>query len=231
MLSGDGNTIAGFAQGAFNRTPTTWDGPTLVGTLLDPPNGEIEGEFNGISDDGSVLLGSWGMGELTFEAAKITNGVVEKIGEGSLIPGWGGNPMDIADNGTIVGFDILLGARRAWIQPQGQGDLVEFKSYIQSLGAVVPAGVNLEVCQAISTDGRTIIGHSSGSGAWIVTLEYACNGADLAEPFGELNFDDVISFLVAFGAMDATADLAEPFGEWNFDDVISFLTAFGAGCP
>ncbi|MEZ6241448.1 MAG: hypothetical protein R3B57_00230 [Phycisphaerales bacterium] len=28
-----------------------------------------------------------------------------------------------------------------------------------------------------------------------------------------------------------TADLAAPFGQLNFDDVIAFLTAFGAGCP
>ncbi len=58
-----------------------------------------------------------------------------------------------------------------------------------------------------------------------------CSAADLAEPFGQLNFDDVIAFLVAFGNMDAAADLAEPFGQWNFDDVIAFLVVFGAGCP
>ncbi|MEZ6243347.1 MAG: GC-type dockerin domain-anchored protein [Phycisphaerales bacterium] len=58
-----------------------------------------------------------------------------------------------------------------------------------------------------------------------------CNAADLAEPFGQLNFDDVIAFLTAFGNMDPAADLAEPFGQFNFDDVIAFLTIFGAGCP
>ncbi|MEZ6244073.1 MAG: GC-type dockerin domain-anchored protein [Phycisphaerales bacterium] len=231
VLSADGSMIAGFAQGAFNRTPATWDGETLVGTLLDPPNGEIEGEFTGISDDGSIVLGSWGMGELSFEAGMITNGAVHKIGEGSLIPGWGGYPMDIADNGAIVGFDILLTQRRAWIKPAGQDNLVELKSYIQSLGAVVPSGLSLEVCQAISTDGRTIIGHGAFTGAWIVTLEYACNEADLAEPYGVLDFSDVIAFLTEFGTMGDAADLAEPVGVWDFSDVVAFLTAFGGGCP
>ncbi len=63
------------------------------------------------------------------------------------------------------------------------------------------------------------------------TAQGGCNPADLAEPFGQLNFDDVIAFLVAFGAQAPEADLAPPFGQWNFDDVIAFLTAFGAGCP
>ncbi len=59
----------------------------------------------------------------------------------------------------------------------------------------------------------------------------ACNAADLAEPFGTLDFSDVIAFLTAFGTMDAPADLAEPIGTFDFSDVIAFLSAFGAGCP
>lgn len=58
-----------------------------------------------------------------------------------------------------------------------------------------------------------------------------CNAADLAEPFGELNFSDVVAFLAAFAAMDPSADLADPFEEFNFSDVVAFLAAFGAGCP
>ncbi len=58
-----------------------------------------------------------------------------------------------------------------------------------------------------------------------------CNDADLAEPFGTLDFSDVIAFLTAFGTMDPAADLAAPFGTFDFSDVIAFLGAFGAGCP
>lgn len=59
----------------------------------------------------------------------------------------------------------------------------------------------------------------------------ACSVADLALPVGELNFDDVVAFLVSFGASGCGSDLADPIGEWNFDDVVAFLVAFGAGCP
>ncbi len=58
-----------------------------------------------------------------------------------------------------------------------------------------------------------------------------CNEADLAEPFGSLDFSDVVAFLTAFGAMDPAADLAPPMGVFDFSDVVAFLGAFGAGCP
>ena len=58
-----------------------------------------------------------------------------------------------------------------------------------------------------------------------------CNVADMAEPFGVLDFSDVVAFLGAFGAMESAADIASPFGVWDFSDVVSFLGAFGAGCP
>ena len=58
-----------------------------------------------------------------------------------------------------------------------------------------------------------------------------CNEADLAEPFGSLDFSDVVAFLSAFGIMAPEADLAEPFGSFDFSDVVAFLAAFGAGCP
>ncbi len=55
--------------------------------------------------------------------------------------------------------------------------------------------------------------------------------ADLAPPFGMLDFDDILVFLTAFGSQGAAADLAPPFGVLDFDDIIAFLTSFGAGCP
>ncbi len=61
----------------------------------------------------------------------------------------------------------------------------------------------------------------------------ACNvtcPADLAEPFGELNFFDVSAFLSAYTAMEPTADFNND-GVFNFFDVSAFLNAFSAGCP
>ncbi len=55
--------------------------------------------------------------------------------------------------------------------------------------------------------------------------------ADLAEPFGSLDFVDVLAFLSAFSAQAPEADLSEPFGSFDFADVLAFLSSFGAGCP
>jgi hypothetical protein len=55
--------------------------------------------------------------------------------------------------------------------------------------------------------------------------------ADLAAPFGVLNFFDVSAFLSAYGSQAPAADFAAPFGVWNFFDVSAFLGAYNAGCP
>ncbi len=55
--------------------------------------------------------------------------------------------------------------------------------------------------------------------------------ADLAPPFGVLDFSDVIAFLTAFSSQDPIADLAPPTGVFDFSDVVEYLIAFGAGCP
>lgn len=66
------------------------------------------------------------------------------------------------------------------------------------------------------------IAESSGGG---------CNDADLAEPFGTLDLNDITAFASAFVAMDDAADIAEPFGTWDLSDVTGFVSAFLDGCP
>ena len=58
-----------------------------------------------------------------------------------------------------------------------------------------------------------------------------CSPADLAEPFGIVDIDDVDAFILAFLAGDAAADLVAPFGIVDIDDVDEFINLFLAGCP
>jgi len=58
-----------------------------------------------------------------------------------------------------------------------------------------------------------------------------CTPADLAEPYGVLNFFDVVAYLAAFNANDPDADIAQPSGVWNFFDIVEFLAVFNRGCP
>jgi glucose/arabinose dehydrogenase/uncharacterized protein (DUF433 family) len=58
-----------------------------------------------------------------------------------------------------------------------------------------------------------------------------CSSADLAEPYGSLNFFDVAAYLALYNANDPAADLAAPFGTLNFFDISAYLSAYNAGCP
>lgn len=81
----------------------------------------------------------------------------------------------------------------------------------------------------------------AAGGAWAVdvaltgvTLRVApASGcpADLAEPFGIVDFSDALTFLTAFGAGASPADMDEPFGVYDYSDVLAFMTAFAQGCP
>lgn len=55
--------------------------------------------------------------------------------------------------------------------------------------------------------------------------------ADLAAPFGTLNFFDMSAFISAYNAQDDVADLAAPFGTWNFFDVSAYIDLYTSGCP
>lgn len=58
-----------------------------------------------------------------------------------------------------------------------------------------------------------------------------CSAADLAEPFGVLNFFDISAYLGLYNAGASGADIAEPFGQINFFDISAYLGLYNAGCP
>ncbi len=223
-ISADGSVIGGFAQGSGSRTPAIWNGSTMRGELLDPPNGDALGEIHGISDDGTILLGEWaGEGMPLSLAAKWTAGELgwdrEIVGPGAILPGWSSNALDIADDGTIVGFDSLVGNRRAWIQPGGTGDLIEMVSYIEAHGGTVPTGEALHVCQAISTDGRIIAGHSwPMTGGWLVRISPDPEILGDMDCSGVVDLDDVGPFALALVDPAAYSD-AYPACDISLADV------------
>ncbi len=197
VLSADGNLIGGFAQGTSSRTPAIWNG-LLTGETLDP-TAAARGEVMGINDAGTIMLGTWATTESENRAVKWTftmSGWQRQIlGTGSMQNLWVGIPMDISDQGTIVGFDFRLGNRVAWLLEGGVPPYLDLKTYVNAHGGAVPPADTLPVCQAISANGRRIIGHG-GSRAWIVTLELLgdmnCDGVvdtDDIEPFTQALLD------------------------------------------
>lgn len=57
-----------------------------------------------------------------------------------------------------------------------------------------------------------------------------CSNADLAQPFGQLDFFDVSRFLSGFASMESFSDIN---GDelWDFFDISGFLASFTQGCP
>lgn len=58
-----------------------------------------------------------------------------------------------------------------------------------------------------------------------------CSHADVAEPLGVLDFDDISMFLDAYAKQAVLADLAEPFGVVDERDMNTFIKEFTHGCP
>jgi hypothetical protein len=61
-------------------------------------------------------------------------------------------------------------------------------------------------------------------------IDPGCSPADLAEPFGVLNFFDLSAYLNTYNAGDPAADLAAPFGTLNFFDLSAYLSVYNQGC-
>lgn len=75
--------------------------------------------------------------------------------------------------------------------------------------------------------------NACGSDLLSVTLDVSSGPcpADVAAPYGVLNFFDVATFLNMFSGGHPAADLAAPAGRFDFFDVSAFLTQFNTGCP
>ncbi len=128
---------------------------------------------------------------------------------------------------------------------------VTFLGNVLSGGTSVPGGApdednNVEMVITTAISAGSYMARVKGTNVAVGSQGYAlvirgmvqeamgpqgCNAADLSEPYGVLDFDDVLAYLTAFGAMDSAADLALPVGVFDFNDVLAFLGAFGAGCP
>ncbi|MHC4908483.1 MAG: hypothetical protein ACYTF9_02025 [Planctomycetota bacterium] len=211
--SADGSVIVGFAQGTFNRTPAVWY-DDLSGMLLDP-TGDTVGEVYGVSDDGSVLVGTW-----AGEAFRWTEECGLEI-LGSLLSGsWIGNAIDIADDGTIVGFDSLQTSLVGWIIPPG-GVITRLDDYLEANGAgSVPS---LQAVTAISSDGTTIVGHNFFDNGWVATIPPAGAGPTCSgdvDGSGVVDVSDLVTVILEWGACAGSPCNGPCLGDTNGDFIV-----------
>lgn len=135
----------------------------------------------------------------------------------------------VAVEGTFfvaVMMDVIQRANPARMDPQGQGAGAMswlFYNPEPNLGDLGSSPFILRMAD------------SPFIGAWMIRAEGEAPAgpcaADLAEPFGVLNFFDALAYIQAFNAGDPSADLTDPTGVINFFDVLAYLDAYNAGCP
>jgi uncharacterized membrane protein len=165
-ISRDGSAMVGFSEGNFNRTPTYW-ASNLSGQILDM---NFEGEVHGLNNDGSKSVGTLYMGNPGFNYSAFirdaATGVVTDLG--SLNAGWGGNAVDMSEDGNIiVGYDSHMLATQAWVWTSSDG-IVSLNARLASLGV---AGVPpLGHCVAVSDSGDVIVGGSHFGPGFIVEM-------------------------------------------------------------
>ncbi|MEZ6241422.1 MAG: cytochrome c peroxidase [Phycisphaerales bacterium] len=165
-------------------------------------------------------------------------------------------PPNVGNIGFKVGLDRALGGTTARLiaseTPPSAGvvseDLVLGVVDVEGLGAGGGhATVHYPLPFNSFLNGRTLyvqwlVDDPSGPGgvarSRVARLDLFCtNGcphdcaADIAEPFGTLDFSDVTRFLTAFTSGELVADVSPPASGYDFSDVVGFLTAFGQGCP
>ena len=192
-----------------NFSPVRWDDVQGAQASFD------SGTFGAAFTDGDLLesrdipLAQFGIVPAFIRFEAWTNGSVLPTDE-LLV-----EVFNIANNwiaaGTVLGSDLGSNA-----------SLIEFDVPVTAI-----AIDDMRVRFSASTSGTI---HIDEIYVGVDQLAAGCNDADLAEPFGELNFFDVSAFLSAFSSSSPSADINND-GQWNFFDISAFLNTFNAGCP
>ncbi|MEM9373732.1 MAG: S8 family serine peptidase [Planctomycetota bacterium] len=153
---------------------------------------------------------------------------------------WYSNTTGAAPNADVFTVEISNNNGGSWttvevVGPSGAGTSGGWiPQTIRVADYVAPTDqVRLRFTAEDAADGSVI---EAGLDALDITLAECvdaggCSAADLAEPFGALNFFDVAEFIGLFNAGDPGADLAAPFGSLNFFDVSAYISLYNAGCP
>lgn len=203
-ISAGGNAFAG-----FSIDPSTGDLTVIPGSPFNSPGSSPKGFA--FSSNSAYMYVSHGS-DATIQAFAID--------PESGMPMFNGESFDVGLQGTLQGMDTIPGFLFALDESDSFDGLEGVYSFAIDAGTgAFPTVAGTPVL----TDGISPSAISAWGGA-------AC-AADLAEPFGTLNFFDIAEYIALFNAGDPAADLADPAGILNFFDIAEFIALFNAGCP
>ncbi len=157
-ISSDGSTLGGFAQGTFSRTPAFWS-PNTSGAVVDA---NLQGEVYSFTSNGGLSVGTlyFSGGYYSAFVRNQQTGFATNLGK--LHPsGWAAAASGISeDANTIVGFDYVSLSRQAWVWTSIDG-MISLNTRLTALG--LNGAPPLQVCTAVSDDGRIVVGAGEGS--------------------------------------------------------------------
>lgn len=258
-VTGGGTDEAIFTRGASTTVALVKDNdpvPSLPGlTFQQLYNARID--INGISEVAfSAILGGapFASDSAIFIASPGNIRMVLREGDplpgGHTAPHLMGAPFFFNDRGQFV-FELVVNERSALFATRPDGEMLKLARGTEVLvtddgfagvpGALATFSYDRNARTAgngnttvFNNNGQLVItGLFSGStGPALIAFDISdpCT-ADVTEPFGTLDIDDILTFLNAFAAGDPVADVAPPTGTLDIDDVLTFLSAFAAGCP
>lgn len=178
-VSTDGSVVVGRTQGPGypGTQPFRWTQATGMVLLGDLPGGNIYTLATAVSEDGNVIVG---IGEIGFGNQEVAFRWTSATGLQSLGDLAGGGDAAIAWDVTADG-NIIVGQGRTglgdeaflWDPINGMRHLASVLSLDYGLGSAW-AGWTLTSANAITSDGRTLVGSginpSGNPEAWMVTL-------------------------------------------------------------
>lgn len=165
-----------------------------------------------------------------------------QIGETNVAGLWSGSPASFMSlqptgansasvNGCAEGLQVgaVDGSAYLWAGSPDEGfDLGALTG--SSFLASNAYGIDVAPDGTISVVGSAFSAATGRSQAILWRSVQTCSPADMAPPFGVLDFFDVSAYLAAFSSHLPSADLNHD-QTWDFFDVAAFLAYFSAGCP
>jgi uncharacterized membrane protein len=232
--SADGLRVAGGAApevGVFN-VPVLWErtGDEWSVEVLDIAPGQTLGWVRGMSDDGTVVVGS-GHDHIAQDSRALAwfDGAMVIL---SPLPGdtdsWG---FVVSGDGLVVGGSSqhdTTGITRAFLWDVEHG--MRTVDAVLAEAGLAAAGWQLRYVTAISSDARTIAGRGTDPGgnaeSWIAYLGPASDPADLTGD-GVVDFQDLLALLTAWGPCGDCPEDIDGDGDVDFQDLLALLLAWG----
>jgi len=230
-ISGGGTTLfLNDGTGVFSAGPSTASGSQtkklLAADLDGDTNLDVVQLHEQASEGGVVVYLGDGAGGLKLDASHdLGLNIFARLADVEVGDIDNDGDLDLAVITTDGGVNTVI------LRNDGAGQFAE--ASVSGNGPFALAGRGVALADTNRDGALDVIGDVGlvdRIGTWRNGCREVCI-ADLSEPFGVLDFDDVLAFLVAFGSGDSAADLAEPTGVLDFDDVLAFLISFGSGCP